>query len=494
VPVNDSADPLSFYVSASVADATADELTVVPNTTIKFFENGEASANIEDVNGNAITELTTTTGAFTFNVKADSEISSVTLMVSAENYFNKTVEVDFGDKDSIVQTIISLAKKEALVTKEESVTAADGKLVADLNSKTDDNSTAVSISKDIELQDAEGNAISGTEVTLSIATAPLEAAEGKASMIDILPSGYNAVANTDATKIAEPAGYVEVNMNAGDTAIKKFSAPITISTNVNGGYSEGDKLAVTSFNEETGVWTKEEADATVGAGSEMVFPASFDTDHLTGFLLTNTKDVCDVPVSYKVTGSDIPNSGLFMSITSGTFSKVVQITETSGTLVSQADLKADGIAKDAMVEVELFDGNDIKFGNVASTSLCGEIEITAVAPDVSIVDESLALTFSCSNSDLPNQQLSLGGAVVTYSQTGKIPLVASQSAAGQYALNGLISGKEYNVTVNTRIDGFEVANFTITADGNSEANNTVRSNCQTETKEVTGTGATGGQG
>ncbi|TMO53974.1 hypothetical protein [Pseudoalteromonas phenolica] len=487
VPVSDTKEALSFYVNASVVDATADDLTVVPNATVKFFDNGVASENITDVSGNAITELTTATGAFTFNVDSDSDISEVTVIISAEGYFNKTSVIDFGDKDAVVESLITLAKKDSLVVKEATAAASGGKLSEDLTTKTDDDSVTVAISSDVELRDAEGNAVTGEEVSISLVTAPLDAEDGKAAAIDVLPEGFSAVANDDATLVVEPAGYVEVNMSAGDTAIKSFDTPISITTTVKGDFAEGDKFAITSFNEETGVWTKETGEATLGAGNEMTFPASFTTDHLTGFLLSRTKEVCDAPVTYTVTGSDIPSSGLFMVLISNSFLKINKITESSGTLVTQADLKRFGVAKDATVEAILFDVNDFEFGNVASTNLCGEIEIAATAPTTTLVDDALPMTFSCSNAEV-DDQLPLGGAVVTYAQTGKIPLVASESANGTYALNGLVSGEEYNVTVNTRIEGFTVDTFTITA-GSTEAQNFVRDNCVVEDKEVTGTGS-----
>ena len=489
VPTNDSPEALSFFVKASIVDATAENLTVVPNATVKFFEGGVASTNITDIDGNEVAELSAANGTLSFNVKEDADITSVTVMVSAEGYFDKTAVVEFGEKDAVVDTLITLAKTDTLVVKEETATAAGGKLAEDLTSKTADDSVTVAISADIELQDENGEAVTGEEITLTVVTAPLEAEEGKASAIDVIPQGFAEVASDDAAIIAEPAGYVEVTMSSGDTEIKNFDAPITITTTVNGDYAEGDKFAITSFDEDTGVWTKEENEATLGAGNVMTFPATFETDHLTGFLLTRSKAVCDVPVTYTVTGSDIPSSGLYLALRSKAFFKSVQITESTGTVVSQADLKAASVAKDEIVTATLFDANDFEYANVETTNLCGEIEIAATAPTADLVDETLPMTFSCSNADV-DDQLPLGGAVVTYAQEGKIPLVAEESAAGSYALNGLVNGATYNVTVNTRIEGFTVETFTITA-GSTAATNVVRDNCETEEREVTGTGGQG---
>jgi hypothetical protein len=487
VPVSDTKEALSFYVTASVVDATADNLTVVPNTTVKFLENGVLSENITDVNGNTISELTTTTGSFTFNVNEDSDINEITLILSSDGYLNKTTVIDFGDKGEVIESLITLAKKDSLVVKEAKAAATGGKLTADLTTKTDDESATVAITSDVELRDAEDNAVTGDEITISVVTAPFDAEKGKAAAIDVIPQGFSAVANDDATLVVEPSGYVEVNMFSGDTKIKSFDKAISISTTVKGDFTEGDKFAITSFDEETGLWKKEDGEAVLGAGNGVSFPANFTTDHLTGFLLSRTKQVCDKPVTYTVTGSDIPSSGLFMVLASNSFFKVSKINKLSGTLVTQADLKRFGVSKDATVEAVLFDVNDFEFGNVASTKLCGEIEIAATAPATTLVDDTLPMTFSCSNAEV-DDQLPLGGAVVTYSQTGKIPLVARESANGTYALNSLVSGEEYNVTVDTRIEGFAVETFTITA-GSTEAQNFVRDNCTVEDKEVTGTGS-----
>lgn len=493
VPVSDTKEVLNFYVNANVIEAAAAELTVVENVTVKFFENGVASTNIVDVAGNEITEagITSETGSFTFNIKEDAEINAVTVIVSAEGYFNKSAVVDFGEKDSIVNTLISLAKKESLVVAEKTVATTDGRLNEALEAKTDDGAVSVAVSTEIELQDADGNAISGEEVTVSVVTAPLTAEKGKATVADIIPAGFQEVTNEVVTEVAVPEAYFEVNMSAGDTAIKKFGAPITLTTNVSGDFTEGDKLTVTSFNEDTGVWTKEENQATVGTKNELVFPASFEIDHLTGFLLSSTAQSCDKPITYKVSGSDIPETGLVLFLGNSDFAWNAKITQQSGTVFSQEQIKKVGITADSTVVVRLFDenGNDW-LGNELIVSACGEFEITANAPDVEYVNAELPINFSCSNADDTAALLPLGGAVVSYKQTGKIAQTANQAAAeGTYNLASLVSGKEYTVTVDTRIDGFTVAPITFTAGEDIAPQNFVRDNCVVEEKEVTGTGS-----
>jgi hypothetical protein len=498
VPVSDTKEALNFFVNATITDASAAELTVVENVTVKFFENGVVSTNIVDVDGNEIDAagITSETGSFTFNVKEDAEISEVTLIVSANGYFNKSTVVDFGEKDTVIETLISLAKKADLVTVDKKVTASAGKLAEALQTSTVDGSVAVAVSTDVELQDADGNPISGEEVTVSVVTAPLDAAEGKASAADIIPAGYQEVTSDVATEVAVPAAYFEVNMSAGDVAIKKFDAPITLTTSVKGDFTEGQKLTVTSFNEDTGVWTKEDKQATVGAANVASFPASFEIEHLTGFLLSRPAASCDLPVTYKVTGSDIPTSGLFLVLANQNFSYVKHITNASGTFIPQAQLRKFGITKDSKALATLVDlnGNNwFELSNIIQTPICGEFEIAATAPTETLVDAKLPMKFTCSNADDTTEQLNLSGAVVTYRQTGKIPLVAgTSSAADTYNLNGLVSGKEYVVSVNTRIEGFTVEPFTITAGTENttlEAKVFERNNCVVEDKEVTGTGS-----
>jgi hypothetical protein len=488
VPVSDTKEALNFFVNATVIDASASELTVVENVTVKFFENGVASTNIVDVDGNEIAAagITSETGSFTFNVKEDAEISEVTLIISAADYFNKSTVVDFGDKDAVVEALVSLAKKEALVTAEKKVAASAGKLTEALETGTEDGSVAVAVSTEVELQDADGNPISGEEVTVSVVTAPLSAEEGKASANDIIPAGFQTVTNDDATKVAVPEAYFEVNMSAGETAIKKFGAPITLTTSVKGDYTQGDTLTVTSFNEDTGVWTKEENPATIGAANELVFPASFDVDHLTGFLLTSTTDSCDNPVTFTLAGGDVPKAGLFLQIDG---LNKYPIKSQTATLIPQAKLKAAGVTADREYEIELFDRDGNPWAQPFSTTICGGFEITVVTPEIELVDAELPMSFSCSNAEV-NDQLPLAGAVVSYRQVGKVSQIASPSTtAGTYDLNGLVSGKEYAVTVNTRIEGFTVEPFTITAGEAVAAKNFERSNCVVEDKEVTGTGS-----
>tara|TARA_Y100000034_G_scaffold36122_1_gene44410 strand:- start:1097 stop:2707 length:1611 start_codon:yes stop_codon:yes gene_type:complete len=488
VPVSDTKEALNFFVNATVVDASTSDLTVVENVTVKFFENGVASTNIVDVDGNEIAAagITSETGSFTFNVKEDAEISEVTLIVSAADYFNKSTVVDFGEKDAVIETLVSLAKKADLVTAEKKVAASAGKLAEALETGTEDGSVGVAVSTDVELQDAEGNPISGEEVTVSVVTAPLSAEDGKASAADIIPAGFQTVTNDDVTKVAVPEAYFEVNMSAGETAIKKFGAPITLTTSVKGDYTQGDTLTVTSFNEDTGVWTKEATPATIGAANELVFPASFDVDHLTGFLLSTTADSCDKPATYKLVGADVPAAGLFLGVEGLGF---YEIKSQSGVIIPQAKLKSKGVTPTKEYAIALVDRNGTPWTQPFISSVCGEFEISAVAPEETLVDVALPMSFSCSNAEV-NDQLALGGAVVTYRQAGKASQIAFQSATkGTYNLNSLVSGKEYTVTVNTRIEGFTVEPFTITAGETVAPQNFVRSNCVVEDKEVTGTGS-----
>jgi hypothetical protein len=97
----------------------------------------------------------------------------------------------------------------------------------------------------------------------------------------------------------------------------------------------------------------------------------------------------------------------------------------------------------------------------------------------------------CLNTQQSDRQLPFTGALVRYSQAGKAPLIATDNN-GTYALTGLVSGKEYEVSlfpigVDVGDASLTVPNFTATA-GQNVTFNVVRNNCDTTQQTVTGTG------
>lgn len=490
-PVADTPAALTFYVAGNVVDSETGEVVA---STVKFLEAGVASANVVALNGDAITEVATTDGSFTFNLVEGAELTQLTALVTAEGYASNSVVVDLSDKSEVVDTIVSLVKldeNKVTLIKDKKVAAADGKLAAPLAETA--GAATIEIGTDVELQDAEGNAVTGTEVTLNVVTADINAAAGKTAAVDLIPEGLT---NADATKVVVPAAYMSVEMLAGDTKIKSFSENISLTANlpatfktIDGSMVEaGDKFDVSSYNEETGVWANEAEQATVGAAGALTLPAKFATDHLTGFALSEAQTACSTPISYTFTGDAVPASGLYVHLNSSTVSKKKLVKKVQGNLYG-----AGVVADNAVANVSVKDKNGNVWGTVANANLCGAITVALDSP-VTIVAQNLNVTYTCSNAEVDKDKtFPLTGAVVLYSQT-KRTISTAVETAGSYALTGLESGVTYDVKVIPTGINVGLQSTTVTANGTDSAFNIVRDNCTLEDRVVTGTGTgtTGG--
>ncbi|NMM40081.1 hypothetical protein [Pseudoalteromonas arctica] len=485
-PVGDTPKALGFYINANVVDvATGD----IRDAKVTFLEDG-----VEDINGTKITELETEDGTFTFNV-ADS-LDAVTLLVTAEGFVTKTVTVDTSDKSVAIETFIPLASEASAITIEKAdIAASAGKFVEDQSVATEDGSAKIEISKDVELQDVEGNAIAGDKVTMKVVTAPLKSEDGKIAAAQLIPEGLNSNSSST-TSVLTPAAVLNVSMNAGDTKIKNFSDDITITTSLPKDFvnkdgdtvKAGDTFAVSTYDEDTRKWVNETVTATVGAEGTVNFPAAYEIDHLSTHLLTESKTACGSPISLKLNGAAVPPSGLFTVIETQSNFFVRHITPETQTLIPQALVAKLGLADDAKGDFYIFDINDNEWAFEENVNICGEITAT-LENEAEIVSEDLKLTYSCSNATDTTTKLPLTGALVKYSLAGKYSATAKESSDGVYTLNNLVKADTATYNIKVTPTGSKVIpkqTYTITPDGTAESQNIVRDNC--EVKPVTGTG------
>ncbi|CAM4166639.1 hypothetical protein [Pseudoalteromonas ostreae] len=493
VPIPDTPTALSFYVAGNVVDSVSGEVVA---STVKFLEAGVASTNVTALNGDEITEVSADDGFFTFTLAEGAELTSLTALVTAEGYASNSVIIDLSDKSEVVDTIVSLVKlDEAKVTilKKENIAAADGKLATPLDETA--GAASIKIGSDIELQDAAGAAVTGTEITLNVVTADINATADKTPAVDLIPEGLS---NADAAKVVVPAAYMTVEMFAGDTKVKNFSGDISLAANLPNTFktidgstvAAGDKFDVSSYNEETGVWTNETEKATVGTAGALTLPANFATDHLTGFALSEGQTACTTPIAYTFTGDAVPASGLYVHLNSSTISKKKLVKKNQGNLYGSGV-----VANNAVANVSVRDKNGNVWATVANANLCGTVNVELNSP-VDIVSQNLNVTYTCSNAEVDqNKAFPFTGAVVLYSQT-KRAISTAVETAGSYALTGLQSGSSYDVKVIPTGVNVGLQSTTVTANGTDVTFNIPRDNCTVEDRVVTGTtgttGTTGG--
>lgn len=192
VPVADTPEDLTFYVSGNVVQKSTGNPIAA---TIMFYQDGAPSENVVDIDGNAITSITTEDGSFVFNL-ASSDVSTLKMIVSSDEFISKTSILDFSEVDDSepFEAYVQLTKLDTTVTSASGTgTTTSGQLAEELtvSADADSSSASVSIGTDVVLQDADGNAISDGDISLSVVTADIDAASGKAKAIDLIPDGLN---------------------------------------------------------------------------------------------------------------------------------------------------------------------------------------------------------------------------------------------------------------------------------------------------------------
>jgi hypothetical protein len=484
-------EPLAAVANGNVIDA---ESATLVSANISFFENGTASTNIVDLDGNVTATIDSVDGTFTFQLKSGASVSEITAVVTADTYITKSYVIeleDLSEGNLDVQLKLILKETANVATTEVTETVTDGATPDEITADVAEGKSAanVTVAAGTVLQDANGDAISGDTITLSIVTADTSTSAGAA----ITPEGLNAAA--DAGETLTPVAVVSVVMvDNNGVKIKKFSQPITIQMALpaDKGFTTGNELTLLSQNEDTGLWAIEPEKLVVGnlVEAENYYNASFETDHLTTFTGVATGENCAVPMRILTSGSAMPADGLFVEVLSADAGFSKKLKSNNPILVKQNKMQAIGIANDTTANLVITDTNNtVWFETTSEVALCGDINATLAGPTV--VDETLSLVAQCSNDT--SVTVGASGALVKYNLDGKSNKVAKDEGEGAYALSNLLEGSTYDVTVTYKgsLASLGTKTYTITADGTGETQ-TESITCDTATGGSGGTGASGG--
>jgi hypothetical protein len=178
--------------------------------------------------------------------------------------------------------------------------------------------TTVNIPTGTKLLDANGLAVSGSQLNSSIvyysATSPTSygAFPGGFNPTNVVDENGQSINNGEGIHFVS-AGLVSINMKAGGSEIKKFSQPVKVSMEVNENTTnfetgenikEGDTVPLWSLNEQTGAW-KKEGIVTLTKNSSGKLVADFETSHLSCFNLDwffygSTYNTCNNPLTVKL--------------------------------------------------------------------------------------------------------------------------------------------------------------------------------------------------
>ncbi|MDG1693868.1 MAG: hypothetical protein P8I13_03285 [Porticoccaceae bacterium] len=323
-----------------------------------------------------------------------------------------------------------------------------------------------------------------------------DAPEEPVSIASLIPEGLNN--DEDIDEVLVPVGVAEINMTSEDgTKIKKFSEEITITINLpeNTKLASGENVQATdvftvrSFDSDTLVWTTEDNEAVVGELENGLYPANLLVDHLTIFALAEKVTACNSPVTFSLSGDEVPASGLQLIISSDDIEKTVSVSSDSVT-ISAVDAKASGFVNDTnasyQVTIEDYIGN-VWYESTDGTPICGNSIPLALANPVQTVDETLSVNQVCSNNSLVYS--ALGNAVVTYRKdatSATLTAFETSDGSGVYTLDQMDQSlSSYLVTIKTSKFGSQTT--TVVPDGINESFD-VETICEQATG-LTGTGS-----
>ncbi len=483
---------LSFVVSGSVVQSNDDdEFDIIGDATVKFLESGVASTNIVDVEGNQVQTLEVgDEGSFLVTRKSGSTTSSVTAIVSAPGFITKAFNIDLSNEDDndvlVAQFLLTPEDEEGLAADAEvspaisgSTTTAD--IVADATPEGGSSLASATLPTGISLQNANGDAVTGSEVTLNVlGTDPSSDTKSL-----VLPEGLNSDDTSD--NVAVPVSLANISLTVDGNKVKKFAGDtLKVTLAAPADLAAGEELTVSSLDEDTGVWMPETFPVTKGTGT-----VSFDTDHLTWFSVNKKIPVCTDGLTVNFTGDAVPAGGLSLIAYSSDAVLWARVaTGSTSRVVPAGFLKRHGVSSTATATVIMLDRDGAIWGETdGEVPVCGTVDDFALTAPYTLVNKTLTITGSCANDS--EVAVNVSNSAVRYKRDGKAVRTALKDADGNFQLTNLREGENYTVTVNFRGLPLEGSNTITLNDVNGDD---LTQNFEFTCPEVTGSGGSGGSG
>lgn len=313
-------------VSLSIYNGATQNL-IQPNTVTVTFE-GDYADKIISMTNDPLTSATTTSGILNFAV-ADDVIPTpeapitITAVVNVDGYVSSSAKIFITSPGASAHGI-SLANYNAppvgVVSNStsgaaSSTTGATTTIVA--NSGVESNtgaSATVTIPAGTILKDKNGTALSGEVKTRVTYFNPKDE-----ESLNSFPGGF-AVEADGASGSFVTAGFTAIDMTAGGTKVENFGSSVNVDIDIpadlinpetGNSLAPGDKIPLWSYDEETGLWTKE-GEVTVpsalakSANGKSVYKVSTKINHLSYWNLDWFQDACYEGITINVTGGCFP--------------------------------------------------------------------------------------------------------------------------------------------------------------------------------------------
>jgi hypothetical protein len=293
-----NADVIRYSVLVQVTEPSG----ALP-TNLSISVTGEDAAAIYDIAGNKnliISNGIISLGVHPRNEPTETDPIRFNVKLSGPNHLATTIPVTI-KKDQFNQiksgTVLKLSAAPATVsianktvTLAPNGTSAEPITISNPVTASTPVETKVTVPANTQFLSAAGTPLTGGALTMTTINYNTQSA----TMATLFPGGnLNAtdVTGPNGSKISAffmPAGFTSINMKVGNTEVKKFSTPISISMELNAAFKlqgsatsikAGDKIGIWSYSEDTGKWTYEKEGTIAEVNGK---PAvSFTTDHLT---------------------------------------------------------------------------------------------------------------------------------------------------------------------------------------------------------------------
>lgn len=174
--VQDPAVPeaLSVIVSASITDQLTGN--IIENASVSFFEDSVAATNISGIDGQSVDSLNLSDGGF--QVTAENNITTFTVVVSADGYLDKIATINVDPTDGVVTTQLNMlaVAVEAVSVVSEDVAVGGSEVVQKITVSTDvanveettEGSAQVEVPATVVLQDEQGAPVNVTSLSVDI--------------------------------------------------------------------------------------------------------------------------------------------------------------------------------------------------------------------------------------------------------------------------------------------------------------------------------------
>ncbi|CCQ09260.1 hypothetical protein PALB_970 [Pseudoalteromonas luteoviolacea B = ATCC 29581] len=473
IVVPEAPEEIAFLATVTLVNASTGEL-ISSAVKVDLYEGDTLTNKVTDVDGNAITSITTEDGLLNFSVKTG-ESPNLRAVLTAEGFVPSSATLDLTDTSADFEGSISLAPVTGagVEAAQETAAVSAGQVAVETKVATSAEAEAtaeVVVPAGTTMQDANGNAVSGTSVTMKVQTAGTSGSATKAAVGDMIPAGLNTATETNVRKPLSVANIEMVDNNGNK--IKKFSSPITVTLEVpeSAGVKTGDKLKVSSYDEATAKWTKDEFEATIGAfnATKKSFAANFKTDHLTLFTTTKEEQKCGTANVITMDPGNAAAPGLKISIV-GNNGEAIRNATSLSSLGQQATAK--GLAANAVGVVTVQATGLQTHTSPANTNVCGyavpQLQPAAETP----VSASITVNFQCSNAGAAapagmagaKVQARLGTNVVNFDGNGGVYTSRGNSilASQNYRLTIEPRGEFKGATTTANLNGVQINGQTI---------------------------------